>query len=122
MYYTAFSRAQNLLVLSSLDDKLLVGFSEVQSLFYFISNNYLSCLLTCNNAIYRDNENSLCNFLKASIIEICYINKISQNTKIALLNYQFELLSKCKADEILFDNQIFNKIFKRVNINLNFTI
>ncbi|MGN1268894.1 MAG: LA2681 family HEPN domain-containing protein [Candidatus Aphodocola sp.] len=96
------------------DDKLLVGFSEIQSLFYFISNNYLSCLLTCNNAIYRDNENSLCNFLKASIIEICYINKISQNTKIALLNYQFELLSKCKVDEILFDKQIFNKIFKKV--------
>lgn len=96
------------------DDNLLVGFSEVQSLFYFISNNYLSCLLTCNNAIYRDNENSLCNFLKASIIEICYINKISQNTKIALLNYQFELLSKCKVDEILFDKQIFNKIFKKV--------
>ena len=96
------------------DDKLLVGFSEVQSLFYFISNNYLSCLLTCNNAIYRDNENSLCNFLKAAIIEICYINKISQNTKIALLNYQFELLSKCKADEILFDKQIFNKIFKNI--------
>lgn len=96
------------------DDKLLVGFSEVQSLFYFISNNYLSCLLTYNNAIYRDNENSLCNFLKASIIEICYINKISPNTKIALLNYQFELLSKCKADEILFDKRIFNKIFKNV--------
>lgn len=97
-----------------IDDKLVVGFSEVQSLFYFIINNYLDCLLTCNNAIYRDNENSLCNFLKASIIEICYINKISQNTKIALLNYQFELLSRCKADEIPFDKKIFNKIFNSV--------
>lgn len=98
----------------TIDDKLLVGFSEVQSLFYFISNNYLSCLLTCNNAIYRDKENSLCNFLKASIIEICYINKISPNIKFALLNYQFELISKCKVDEILFDKLIFNNIFKNI--------
>ncbi|MGN1327599.1 MAG: LA2681 family HEPN domain-containing protein [Clostridia bacterium] len=98
----------------TIDDKLLVGFSEVQSLFYFISNNYLNCLLTCNNAIYRDRENSLCNFLKASIIEICYINKISSKCKVALLNYQFELIKKCKAEDTPFDKQVFDRVLSDI--------
>lgn len=98
-----------------IDDTLLIGFSEIQSLFLFMSNNYLSCLLICDNAIYRDSKNSLCNFLKASIIEICYINKISPEIKFALLNYQFELIKKCSVSEILFDKKIFNRVFKSIS-------
>ena len=62
--------------------------------------SYLESLKVCGNALYRDKSNLFCNFLKASIVEICNINKTTEKYKIALLNYQVELINKCNLLQI----------------------
>lgn len=81
-------------------DEALIEFSEIQASFLFIMNHYLESLKVCGNALYRDESNLFCNFLKASIVEICNINKMTPKYKIALLNYQAELINKCNLSEI----------------------
>lgn len=95
--------------------KPLTEFAEIFSHTEFCYCNYFGCLTNCDNAIRRESNNTLCNFLKASIIEICLVNKTPDAYKIALLNYQKSLIDKCDAKKITIDLSIYNEIVKIIN-------
>ncbi len=57
--------------------------------------------------------------MKASIIELCHINKTSIPYKIALLNYQKGLIDKCNPTEIGFDIKIYENVISEINSKLN---
>lgn len=102
-----------------IDDEILIGFCEIQAYTYFCFGNYISCLDVCKNALNKDNKNSVCNFIKALIIELCLINKTPPTYKIALTNYQKSLLDKCKATELNFGQDIFYEISKEIENRVN---
>lgn len=81
-------------------DKQLVEFCETYAFYLFYIGDYLKCLNMCNNALYRDKNSSFCNFFKAAIIELCYINKTYPSYQKALLNYQKKLLDRCDVSKL----------------------
>ena len=96
-------------------EKPLIEFKEIQAYTYFCYGKYLECLECCNNALYRDTTNALCNFLKASIMDICYINKTSIVYKIALANYQKELIEKCDPLHLGIDSRIYEQVLEEID-------
>lgn len=84
----------------------LIEFSEIQAYTNFCYCNYFASLKCCQNALFREKNNSLCNFLKASILDLCYINKTSNSYKIKLANYQKILIDKSQPFDITLDNNI----------------
>jgi len=95
--------------------KPLTEFAEIFSHTEFCYCNYFGCLKNCDNAIRRESNNTLCNFLKASIIEMCLVNKAPDVYKIALFNYQKSLIDKCDTKKITIDVSIYNEVIKIIN-------
>ena len=117
---TNWEMAMCLLNNEKLADKPMVEFSEVQAYTYFCFGNYFKCLDVCHNALVRDDKSSICNFIKASILELCFINKTSPEYKIALLNYQKSLIDQCDSSKIGFDIRIYEGVFDEINSYFSF--
>lgn len=119
--YNELLKKTNLMIAKALindekiPDKQLIEFNDTYSLYLFCIGDYLSCLKNLNNSLYRDKNNWLSNFIKASLIEICYINIISSDYKIALLNYQKDLIDKCSDINPMFDINIYKKVVEVIN-------
>lgn len=96
-------------------DKPLEEFAEMYSQALFSFGNYLAFLSISQNALRINKNNALCNFLKACIVELCYINKTPPQYKIALINYQKSLLEKCKPDELPLETHIYETAVNKVN-------
>lgn len=119
--YNELLKKTNLMIAKALindekiPDKQLIEFNDTYSLYLFCIGDYLRCLKNLNNSLYRDKNNWLSNFIKASLIEICYINIISSDYKIALLNYQKDLIDKCSDINPMFDINIYKKVVEVIN-------
>ena len=107
--------AYGLLNNENLPDKELAEFSERHASFCFQIGAYLACLSYCQNTLARDPNNAFCNFIKASIIELCLIIKTPQTYKIALLNYQKALLDKCDLSKIGLAQRLVDGIANEIN-------
>ena len=111
---TNFQIALCLIKDENIPEKPLIEFSEIQAYSLFCYGNYLASLKYCQNAIARDENNSICNFLKACVLDLCYINKSSNLYKIALLNYQKQLIDKCDVSNIGLDKAICLKVVEEI--------
>ena len=120
-YYELLKKT-NLMVLYGLinneqiPDQSLIEFNDIYSLYLLCIGDYLRCLKNINNSLFRDKKNWISNFIKASIIEICYINVINFDYKIALLNYQKELIDKCSYVSPNFDISVYKKVLESINL------
>ena len=120
--YYKLLRKTNLMVLYGLinneeiPDQPLIEFNDTYSFYLLCIGDYLRCLKNLNNSLFRDKNNWISNFIKASIIEICYINAINSDYKIALLNYQKELIDKCVDVSPNFDISIYKKVLESINL------
>ena len=114
-YYELLKKT-NLMVLYGLinnekiPDQSLIEFNDIYSLYLLCIGDYLRCLKNINNSLFRDKKNWISNFIKALIIEICYINVINFDYKITLLNYQKELIDKCSYVSPNFDISVYKKV------------
>lgn len=116
---TNFMIAYALIHDEEIPDKSLVEFNDTHSIYLFCIGDYFKCLKNCTNSLFRDENNSLSNFIKASLIELCYINRVSDDYGIALLNYQKSLIDKCNDDNPGFDINIYKKVLESINIRVN---
>ncbi len=98
----------------------LVEFSEIYAYACLCHGNYFSSLSACQNAIYRDKNTSICNFIKASIADLCYINKTSKAYKIALANYQKSLIDRSDSSEVGINPTIYANVFDDINEHVAF--
>lgn len=96
-------------------DRPLVEFSEDHAFLSFWKNEYFSCLRSCDNALSRNKNSFICNFIKASIVELCCINKTTDTYKIQLANYQKRLIEKCDEVDLNFNKDIYRKVVEIVN-------
>ncbi len=99
----------------NVDDKTLVEFSEMHAYYLFCIGDYFNSIRICGNALFRDPNNTLCNFIKASLIDLCYINKTPIKYKIALVNYQKNLIDKCDPTKIFFDKSIYYTVYDEID-------
>lgn len=116
----------------NITDQPLVEFSEDCAFLHFWRNDFFECLRSCENALLRDENSFLCNFIKASIIEICYVNNTNIGYKIQLANYQKSLIDKCDESKLNFNKDIYRKVVEIIEENyktlneqhrkINFTI
>ena len=116
----------------TIPDRPLVEFSEDAAFLSFWRNCYFESLRSCENALRRDANSFLCNFIKASIVEICHINKSNIAYKIQLTNYQKNLIDKCEVSKLNFNKEIFEKVVENIEQtystldsqfhNINFTL
>lgn len=97
----------------------LVEFSEDCAFLHFWGNNFFESLRSCENALQRDENSFLCNFIKASIIELCYVNKTDIGYKIQLANYQKSLIDKCDESKLNFNEEIYRKVVEVIGVNYN---
>ena len=95
-------------------DMPLVEFSEDFAFITLWQGNYFECLRYCENALKRDDSSFICNFIKASIIELCFVNKTNEGYKLQLLNYQKELIEKCDKTKLNFNKEIFEKVAENI--------
>lgn len=102
-----------------LPDRALVDFGTDYAFFLFWQGSYFDCLAKCQNVLDRDPNNFLCNFIKAAIVEMCLINKTSDEYKVALVNYQKSLISKCDNKDICINEDIFITVLKIINGRYN---
>lgn len=103
----------------NIPNKPLEEFSEIYSHAIFSFGEYLGFLGICENALRINPNNALCNFLKSSIVELCYINKTPIEYKIALLNYKKSLLETYNPEELPFDIKAHNFIFNECDSALS---
>ena len=100
------------------DDKIpekpLVEFSEIYAYYLFCIGDYFKSLKICHNALCRDPNNTLCNFIKASLVDLCHINKTPAQYKAALINYQKELIDKCNLTKLPFDRDIYDAVYDEI--------
>ena len=101
----------------NIPDQPLVEFSEDCAFMHFWSNNFFESLRACENVLQRDENSFICNFIKASIIELCYINKTNIGFKIQLANYQKSLINKCDESHLNFNEQIYHKVIEIIDAN-----
>ena len=101
----------------NIPDQPLVEFSEDCAILHFWRNNFFESLRACENALQRDENSFICNFIKASIIELCYINKTNIGYKIQLANYQKSLINKCDESQLNFNEQIYHKVMEIIDAN-----
>lgn len=119
--YNELLKKTNLMIAKALinnekiPDQQLIEFNDTYSLYLFYIGDYLRCLKNINNSLFRDKNNWLSNFIKASLIELCYINIITPDYKIALLNYQKNLIDKCSGANPRFDISIYKKVVESIN-------
>ncbi len=119
--YNELLKKTNLMIAKALinnekiPDQQLIEFNDTYSLYLFCIGDYLRCLKNINNSLFRDKNNWLSNFIKASLIELCYINIITPDYKIALLNYQKDLIDKCSDVNPRFDISIYKKVLESIN-------
>lgn len=97
--------------------------SDVISDFYaryahamFAIGNHLMALDLCQEALKYSQDNSLSLFIKACIIEYCYINKNNDIYTIALTNYQKSLIEKCDSSKTWIDKRIFDSVHNVINM------
>ena len=90
--------------------KLLVEFYERYAHALYVFGHYFKSLEFCRKALSNDEENHLSIFLKASVIELCYINKTDDLYKVALYNYQKKLLDSCDLSKTWIDVRICNEV------------
>ena len=110
----------------------LIEFSEDCAFIHFWRNNFFESLRSCENALVRDENSFICNFIKASIIELCYINKTDIRYKIQLANYQKSLIDKCDETKLNFNKDIYLEVISIIEeryitlderyCNINFTV
>lgn len=96
-------------------EKPLVEFSEIYAYYLFCVGDHFKCLKICNNALFREPNSSLCNFIKASLVDLCYINKTPVPYKAALINYQKKLIDKCNRAELEFDRSIYDAVYDEID-------
>lgn len=89
---------------------LLTEFFERYTHALYMFGYYYKSLEFCRKTLENDGNNPLSFFLKASIVELCYINKTDDLYKIALYNYQQELLQKCDLTKTWIDVRICNEV------------
>lgn len=100
-------------------ENVLIEFTEIQAYTYFCIGDYFNFLSISKNALTRDENNSVCNFLKSSIVEICYINKTSVRYKIALANYQKGLIDKCNPLKVGMSSEIYKNVCDEINARID---
>lgn len=96
----------------NIPEQPLIEFSEDYAFIHFWRNNFFESLRSCENALQRDENSFICNFIKASIIELCHINKTEIGYKIRLANYQKSLIDKCDESKLNFNKEIYLKVVK----------
>ena len=101
----------------SIPSKPLIEFSEDCAFSSFWSGNFFESLRHCENALSRDENSFMCNFIKAAIVEVCLLNKTPESFKIQLLNYQKELIDRCDEKELNFHKGIYEKVLEIANKN-----
>ena len=84
----------------------------------FAIGNHLMALDLCQEALKYDQDNSLSLFIKACIIEYCYINKNNDIYKIALTNYQKSLIDKCDSCKTWIDKRIFDSVHGVIDMKM----
>ena len=99
----------------NIPDKPLEEFTEIYSHVSFLYGHYIKFLDVSTNAFKINPNNSICIFLKSLIVELCFINKTPLSYKIALRNYQKQLIEKCTAHELPFDIRIYNSALNEIN-------
>ena len=114
---TNFQIAMCLIKNESLPEQPLVEFSEIQAHALFVFGHYLSSLKICQNALARDSTNTFCNYVKASLIDLCFVNRTPISYKIALLNYQKNLISICDKTKFPLNIQLFDSVVEIINNN-----
>lgn len=75
---------------------------------------YFRCIEVYEEYLSKYGENSFLNFLKASVIEMCYINKSDDFVKMALYNYQKNLIDRCDSSKVLAGKYIFEEVKKTI--------
>ena len=120
-YSELLKRTRNELLLC-IDNKISIS-SGVISDFYaryahtmFALGNHLMALDLCQEALKYDEDNSLSLFIKACIVEYCYINKNNALYKIALTNYQKSLIDKCDSCKAWIDKRIFDSVHNVIDM------
>ena len=53
--------------------------------------------------------------MKASLINVCYINKTSTPYKVALINYQKKLICKCNPENLPFDRNLYDEVYDEID-------
>lgn len=98
-------------------DEPLIEFSEDFAFVTFWQGNYFESLRYCENALKRDSSSFMCNFIKASIIELCFVNATNDGYKVQLLNYQKQLIDRCDKSKLNFNKDIYEKVVKNIETN-----
>lgn len=98
-------------------EQVLVKFSEIQVHALFLFGHYLSSLKISHNALARDDKNTLCNYIKASLIDLCLVNKTPIAYKVALLNHQKSLIAKCDKAKFPLNKQLFELVVEIIDNN-----
>ena len=114
---TNFQIAMCLINDEPIPEQPLVEFSEIQAHALFLFGHYLSSLKMCQNALARDSSNTFSNYIKASLIDLCFVNKTPIPYKIALLNYQKNLISICDKTKFPLNIQLFDSVVEIINNN-----
>ena len=98
--------------------KVLAEFYERYAHALYCFGHYFKCLEFCDKAKHNGEENPLALFLKASVIELCYINKTDDIYKIALYNYQKKLIDKCDLAKTWIDIRICQEVSDIINMRV----
>lgn len=88
-------------------------YEDFCNILYFFGY-YFRCIEVYEEYLLKYGENSFLNFLKASVIEICYINKSDDFVKMALYNYQKDLIDRCEPSKVLAGEYIFEEVKKTI--------
>lgn len=96
-------------------ESALAEFSAVHAQILFLFGSYFTCLGKCRDTLARNENDSSCNFLKASIADICHVNKTPVVYKMALANYQKMIIDKCNSAAIGIDQDIYQNVLDEIN-------
>lgn len=110
LYRTNYEIFQSLSKNENIPNQPLIEFSEDIAFMNFWENKYFQSLCYCENALKRDENSFISNFIKASIVEVCFINKTNIGYKIRIANYQKRLIDKCNLDKLNFNKEIYIKV------------
>lgn len=99
--------------------KVLVDFFNRYAHALYVFGHYFKSLEFCRKALSNDEENPLALFLKASVIELCYLNKTDGLYKVALYNYQKQTIKKCDIKKTYIDERICKEVISVIDMRTN---
>lgn len=95
------------------EERVKVEFFSIYATFLLLFFCHIKCVDMCNCALAREPDNPTVNLFKASLLELSFIVKHSNEYGCAICSLKKELLSKSKIETVQFDKDIAKSILEK---------